>query len=69
VAIAKKKKRGPGRPRTRPLKSGLTAVPLAKAERDAVNAAAADSGMSAAMWMRQELLRAAGYRAPAAIVS
>lgn len=65
-----KSKPGPGRPRTRPrgADSAKLAVPVTTDERDAINAAAVDAGLSAAQWMRRELLRAAGYR-PGAIIS
>lgn len=61
-------KPGPGRPRTRP-EGGGAYVPLAERERDAINAAAEAAKLSAAQWMRRELLRAAGYRGPVAIVA
>lgn len=58
-----------GRPRTRPhgAAEAKLAVPISADERAAINAAAADAGMSAAQWMRRELLRAAGFRGGAIV--
>lgn len=48
-----------GRPRVRPKGASGVRVPMSDAERKQVNAAAERAGLSAAAWMRRELLRAA----------
>ncbi len=53
-------KRGRGRPRTRPPDCHGVRVPLSQKERERVNKAADLAGVSAAQWMRNTLILAAG---------